>query len=310
MPFPRLLNRLVGVLARLAVGVVQALPLRWAAQLGRCGGELSFWFDRRHRRMAIKNLTRCFGSEKSPAEIRALAHENFRRIGENYCCAVKSVAMSEAEMKQVLEVRGGEALKLAEGEESNASRIMATGHFGNFELLMRLSAYFPGFHCAATYRGVRPPSLERLLYALRTHGGGLMFERRTGTDALKRELNKGGLLLMLVSDQSTREYGMILPFLGYDCSVSRAPAIMAVRYGCRLFVPICYRTGLGRWTIEVGEPIPTRANGLRRPTDDITRDINRVFEASVRRDPANWFWVHNRWKTWPAGIATEPAELN
>ena len=25
-------------------------------------------------------------------------------------------------------------------------------------------------------------------------------------------------------------------------------------------------------------------------------DVNRAFEAAVRRDPANWFWVHNRWK--------------
>jgi KDO2-lipid IV(A) lauroyltransferase len=26
------------------------------------------------------------------------------------------------------------------------------------------------------------------------------------------------------------------------------------------------------------------------------RDVNLAFEAAVRRDPANWFWVHNRWK--------------
>ena len=26
-------------------------------------------------------------------------------------------------------------------------------------------------------------------------------------------------------------------------------------------------------------------------------DVNRAFEAAIRRDPANWFWVHNRWKT-------------
>ena len=25
-------------------------------------------------------------------------------------------------------------------------------------------------------------------------------------------------------------------------------------------------------------------------------DVNRAFEAAVRRDPANWFWVHRRWK--------------
>jgi KDO2-lipid IV(A) lauroyltransferase len=26
------------------------------------------------------------------------------------------------------------------------------------------------------------------------------------------------------------------------------------------------------------------------------RDVNRAFEIAVRRDPANWFWVHKRWK--------------
>ena len=25
-------------------------------------------------------------------------------------------------------------------------------------------------------------------------------------------------------------------------------------------------------------------------------DVNRAFEVAVRRDPANWFWVHDRWK--------------
>jgi len=27
--------------------------------------------------------------------------------------------------------------------------------------------------------------------------------------------------------------------------------------------------------------------------------VNRAYETAIRRDPANWFWVHNRWK--PAG---------
>jgi KDO2-lipid IV(A) lauroyltransferase len=26
------------------------------------------------------------------------------------------------------------------------------------------------------------------------------------------------------------------------------------------------------------------------------REVNRSFEKAVRRDPANWFWVHRRWK--------------
>jgi lauroyl/myristoyl acyltransferase len=46
----------------------------------------------------------------------------------------------------------------------------------------------------------------------------------------------------------------------------------------------------------MGEEIPTREGGKARSVEAITRDINHAFEVAVRRDPANWFWVHNRWK--------------
>ena len=76
------------------IAVIQALPLTFVARLGRAGGGLAFWLDARHRRVALKNLAMCFGHEKSPEEIRALARENFRRIGENYACAIKTSAMT------------------------------------------------------------------------------------------------------------------------------------------------------------------------------------------------------------------------
>jgi len=53
---------------------------------------------------------------------------------------------------------------------------------------------------------------------------------------------------------------------------------------------------LGRWRIEIGDEIPTREHGQARGIEAITTDINQAFELAVRRDPANWFWVHNRWK--------------
>jgi heptosyltransferase-2 len=32
----------------------------------------------------------------------------------------------------------------------------------------------------------------------------------------------------------------------------------------------------------------------------LTADINAVLERQIRRSPADWFWIHNRWKTpWP-----------
>jgi len=80
-----------------------------------------------------------------------------------------------------------------------------------------------------------------------------------------------------------------------DCD-SPAPAIFSLRYNCPLHTAICYRVKLGEWRIDVGDEIPTRINGVARSTADIMLDVNRAFELAVRRDPANWFWVHKRWK--------------
>jgi KDO2-lipid IV(A) lauroyltransferase len=53
---------------------------------------------------------------------------------------------------------------------------------------------------------------------------------------------------------------------------------------------------LARWRIEASAEIPVRENGEARSTEAIMLEVNQAFEAAVRRDPANWFWVHNRWK--------------
>jgi lauroyl/myristoyl acyltransferase len=39
------------------------------------------------------------------------------------------------------------------------------------------------------------------------------------------------------------------------------------------------------------------------------RDVNSAFEKAVRRDPANWFWVHNRWKL-PKNMARKAANVS
>jgi len=77
------------------------------------------------------------------------------------------------------------------------------------------------------------------------------------------------------------------------------PAIFALRYDCELYAAVCFRTGLAQWRLELGEQIPTHENGRPRTVEDIMRDVLRLHEVAVRRDPANWFWVHRRWKPAP-----------
>lgn len=291
-----MIDALIYRLARGVVTLLQQLPLGCIARLGRALGALTFWLDARHRRVALKNLTMCFGSEKPPAEIHALAKENFKRIGENFASAAKAAAMTPGQMRQHFVFTGAKKILPHETNAGPQSRVVAIGHFGNFELYARFCHFVPGFQCATTYRGLRQPALNRLMQELRGISGCRFFERRSESAALKAAMTETGLLLGLLADQHGGANGVRGNFLGHGCSTSAAPAVFALRYNCPLHTAICYRTGLARWEIEVGDEIPTRENGQPRTIAEIMRDVNAAFETAIRRDPANWFWVHNRWK--------------
>ena len=284
-----------------ALGLIrflQALPLRMVARLGRGGGALAYMLDARHRNVALRNLENCFGKEKSAAEIKSLARENLRRIGESYACAIKTAGMPFEELKQYVEIAGAEPIMPSPKESEVPNLVVAIGHFGNFELYARFGQ-FAKIQCMSTYRGLPQPSLNRLMKSLREQSGSLLFERRTEGAALKAAMNGSGKLLGLLCDQHAGNSGLRLPFFGQDCSTSSAPAVFALRYRCRLFTGYCFRTGLARWRLELGREIATMENGKARSSEEIMLDVNRDFEEAIRRDPANWFWVHKRWKPAP-----------
>jgi KDO2-lipid IV(A) lauroyltransferase len=282
------MNTLLYLVARLLIALLQALPLTLVARIGRASGALAYRLDARHRRVALKNLEMCFGNEKSPEEIRAIAGEHFRRLGENYACAIKTFSMSLDELRPHVEFVGTDRLL------PPRRVVAAIGHFGNFELYARFGQFLPGYQCATTYRALNQPALNRLMQKLRERSGCLFFERRADGPLLRAAMNRQGIILGLLADQSMD--GLRGPFLGHDCATTLSPAVFALRYHCTLHTGICYRTSLAQWRIEVGPEIPTQENGAPRPTGVIMRDVNRALEDAVRRDPANWFWVHKRWK--------------
>jgi len=299
------MDTLIYWFARTLIAGIQVLPLNFVARLGHWGGALAYRLDARHRQVALQNLTMCFGNEKSPEEIRALAQENFRRIGENFACAVKTAGMNFDALRAHVEFVGTERLPGRNAGQPPPNVVVAIGHFGNFELCARFGQFRPDYQCATTYRALKHPAFDRLLQQLRERSGCLFFERRTDGPLLRAAMHRPslgssgpadrqGVILGFLTDQSTD--GFRGPFLGHDCSTTLAPAVFALRYHCELYTGVCYRVALARWRLELGEKIPTHENDKPRPSEEIMRDVNRALEDAVRRDPANWFWVHRRWK--------------
>ena len=290
------MDTLLYALARALVALLQALPLTWVARLGRgWAAALAYWLDARHRRVALRNLTLCFGAEKSPAELRALARENFRRIGENFACAVKTAAMSFDELRPHVEFVGNPRIVSPPAGQTPQSVVAAIGHFGNFELYARFGQFAPGL--PVRHHLPRPaPAFPQPPAAIAARALRLPLLRAPLRCRSAQGLHEPARRHARPAGRPVRPAPCACPSSATTAPPPpRRPSSRCATIA-RCITGICYRVGLARWRIEAGAEIPTRENGQPRSTAAIMRDVNRAFEAAVRRDPANWFWVHSRWK--------------
>jgi len=280
---------------RTIVAGARCLPLRVLAWVGRRLGGLAWFLDKRHRTVAQKNIAAAF-PEKSKHDVTQLARNHFQRLGETYACILQTGCMNAEQIRSIVKFVGYERLESVLQEDPEARIILAIGHYGNFELFSWIHLGAPAAQPATTYRALRQPRLTELMLELREASGCLYFERRTEGEQLKATMKNPHIVLGLLADQNAGDPGICLPVFGRETSVSPAPAVFAQRYKCHIFPSACFRTAPGRWRIELGDEIPTRTEGKRRSTKAITQDIIAAQEETIRRDPANWFWVHNRWK--------------
>ena len=92
----------------------------------------------------------------------------------------------------------------------------------------------------------------------------------------------------------TEEFGCRSSIDVFDVALgrdARDPARMLRSYRAQSILPASLSGG---WFLRKRFP-DDPAN-----PEQLTADINAVLERQIRQSPADWFWVHNRWKTpWP-----------
>ena len=181
------------------------------------------------------------------------------------------------------------------------------GHIGNWELSFRLSRYFaPAATIAKRSWHAR---LDALAEGFRAQNGVETFWRDDpGTSrALLRLFKRGGGLGILVDQDIQDVQSVFVPFFGRPAATPRAVADLALRFGAAILVATCHRRGPRAGDghrFEVVEipydpaPADREAEVLR-----ITAACAAVQEQAIRRHPAEWVWMHQRWKTRPGAPA-------
>jgi len=288
----RLLHLPIG----LTFSLLQAMPLRSVAALGRGFGRLAWWLDRRRRRLALSNLAFALGDEYDEPRRLKLARDSFRYTWESILCGFRTASMSREEIGDRCCVAGLGKLRPAVENWEVPGIVIGIGRFANPVIYAHAALDLPWLRAAFLYRRSRSRLVDLALGRIRRYAPCDFFEQQADADQLARALRSSNLVLGLRIDQGAGPHGLAVPFFGRPASTSAAVALYALRRRMPLHVAICFRTGPGRWRVEVSDEIPTRIGNQRRPLLDILTELNSHLEHNIRRDPANWWWMTARWE--------------
>ncbi len=84
-----------------------------------------------------------------------------------------------------------------------------------------------------------------------------------------------------------------MPFFNRLSSTSPLAATLAIRTEAAVVPIAIFTEGFAKWRVEISEEVPYDP----AEPEQLTLDINKALERQIRESPADWFWVHNRWKT-------------
>ncbi len=174
--------------------------------------------------------------------------------------------------------------------------LFATAHLGNWEL----SAFAHALMAAPMNVVVRPLDnslLDAFVERRRSLSGNTIISKREYARAILQALRRNEAVGILVDQNSMPDHAVFVNFFGLPACTSLSFARLAHRSGAGV-IP-----GYAIWS-EAERKFILRFDPEIQMTGDAEVDtaaLHKHFEGVIRCYPDQWFWIHRRWKTRPAG---------
>jgi len=177
--------------------------------------------------------------------------------------------------------------------------ILVSAHFGNFPLLLaRLSQ--DGYKVAGIMRPMRDLRVEKIFvqkrekYHVRTI---YSTPRNTCVNQTIDSLRHNELVFIPI-DQNFGTAGVFVDFFGRKAATATGPVIFAQRTKASLVPCFIVRQEDNTQRIIFEPEIDLEEGSTPQKTIEINiQKLTNVIEAYIRKFPAEWGWVHRRWKS-------------
>ncbi len=288
------LNLLARALLAL-IWLLHLLPLALQAALGRGLGRVLHLFAVGRRRVALRNVELCL-PELSPRERRALVREHFQWLARSLLERAVLWYASPERLKRLIHVEGDVQL----AERSERAVMWLVPHFLALDVAGAATQLFQRHPAFDVYAPQSNAVFDAALLRGRSRfGTAEFFKRQDGARPIVRAIRKG----MAFFNPCDMDFGLrdaaFVPFFGIPAATLLAPSRLA-RSLDMIVQPVVAEIlpGGQGWRVSF---MPAWTDW---PSDDPLADaarMNRFIEEQVRLNPAQYLWVHKRFKTRPPG---------
>ena len=287
--------------ARAVLGLlwlVHGLPLGVQAALGRGLGAVLHAFAGRRRRIALRNLELC-RPDWPLAKRQALVRDHFGWLGRSLLERGLLWYAPGERLKQLIHVEG----EVDFAEKHPGPVMWLVPHFMGLDVAGMASQLFQTRQVASIYQRQSNAVFDDAMKKGRLRfGRAEIFSRHEKALRLVRAIKRGAVFLNLPDMDFGAKDAAFVPFFGVPAATLLAPARMAASLKLTVQPVVAemlpggqgYRVRfLPPWTDFPGDDDEVAA----------TRRINAFIESEIERLPAQYLWVHRRFKTRPEGSA-------
>jgi len=168
-------------------------------------------------------------------------------------------------------------------------------HLANWEVPTMVGRPL-GIALTMVYRHANNPGVDRLIADARADAGARFV--RKGPEAARgifATLRSGGHVAMLVDQKLNR--GLALAFFGRTAMTTPAPSMFARSFDCPVVPMQTIREEGARFRIVFHPPMRIDRTGDAAADDAAFMSAaNAMIEGWIRERPAQWLWLHRRWK--------------
>jgi KDO2-lipid IV(A) lauroyltransferase len=287
---------------RIIQGILFLTPRPVCLLLGRWLGLLFYGTDRRHRQIALINLERAFGEERSDRERRSIARKSFAHFGRTVVDILKMSLCRPEKIARLVSIQGEDSLKQALKKDTGI--LMFSAHYGNWEVAPLLISRHTRINVIA--RALDSSPFERELRKIRAfYQARVIYKQQAARETL-RALGRNEMVAVLIDQNVLRREAVFVDFFGVPAATTPGLAIFYLRTKAPLIPVFCYPEGRG-YNIHIGDPLTVSLSGdMKQDILSVTQQCTKVIEDRIQRKPEYWLWFHDRWRSRPEPTPAAP----